>query len=504
MRFRENTLAEVRNGTIPIARIDDAVTRILRVKALAGLFNAGNAAARVPNWDATVVGAPAHRAIAREAVSRSLVLLKNAGHVLPVKPRSHVLVAGVAADDIGQQCGGWTIDWQGDHNRNEDFPGATSIYAGIRDAVSAAGGSAEYSAAGQYSQRPDVALVVFGERPYAEYDGDREALRLGDQDEQGLALMRRLREQGIPVVAVMITGRPLWVNAELNAADAFVVAWLPGTEGSGVADVLVADAAGLVRQDFRGRLPFGWPSIPTPVPHSVSGVRTGELFARGYGLNYSSPGRLPRLDERPAGTDDSQTSVPLFTANHVVAPWSLFLEDPIGDLRDTMQVVESQTRVLNVSIGSDGLEARWHSADGAELIVAGRARDLSPAVRPNATLLLTYRVDSAPSDKVFLGVRCGLPYGAPPEVPAGASRHCALSGEGAMRDVTAAFRTDMGSWKTIAVPMRCFAGADLRYVGTPFALRTDGTLGVTLKDVRLLDVPADAEDCASVQVRNAR
>src|SRR5262249_52301683 len=148
-----------------------------------------------------------------------------------------LLVAGDAADRIDRQAGGWTIDWQGDHNRNRDFPGATSIYAGLRAAVAAAGGAVSLSRDGHFAARPDAAIVVFGETPYAEFEGDRETLAFTLEDRRTLALLRRLRAQGIPTVSVFLSGRPLWVNPELNASDAFVAAWLPGSEGEGIADL---------------------------------------------------------------------------------------------------------------------------------------------------------------------------------------------------------------------------------------------------------------------------
>ena len=192
---------------------------------------------------------------------QSLVLLRNDG-VLPLAPGGRLLVAGDGADDIARQSGGWTLSWQGTGLTNANFPGATSIWAGLRDAVAAGGGSAELSADGSFTQRPDAAVVVFGEQPYAEFQGDRATLALDHALTGPYATMRRLREQGIPVVAVMITGRPLYVNEALNNADAFVVAWLPGSEGQGLADVLVGDARGAARFDFTGTLPAAWPLTP--------------------------------------------------------------------------------------------------------------------------------------------------------------------------------------------------------------------------------------------------
>ena len=293
--LHENTLAEVRSGEIPAARLDDAVRRVLRVKLRAHLESEGRPSSRPYAGHEELLGAPAHRAVARQAVRESLVLLKNRDHLLPLSPRAHVLVAGDAADSIARQSGGWTIDWQGTEP-NQDFPHAETVYAGIARCVQAAGGSATLSPGGEFTTRPDVAIVVFGEHPYAEFAGDVATLEYSPGDKHDLALLRRLRTEDIPVVAVFLSGRPLWVNAELNASDSFVAAWLPGSEGGGIADVLFRSADGAVRYDFRGRLPFSWPRSPRP---PAAERRRGEapLFPYGYGLSYGEDGNLPRRPE---------------------------------------------------------------------------------------------------------------------------------------------------------------------------------------------------------------
>ena len=275
----ENTLAQVSAGEIPRARLDEAVGRVLRVKLRAHLEAEGPPSGRPFAGHFELLGSAAHRAVARQAVRESLVLLKNHNQLLPLAPHSHVLVAGAAADDLTQQCGGWTIDWQG------TMPGAAirpaeSIYTGIRRAVSAAGGNAELNRGGDFRVRPDVAIVVFGEQPYAEGRGDVASLAYrGGED---LALIRRLKAAGIAVVAVLISGRPLWIDAELQAADSFVVAWLPGAEGGGVADVLFRSRDGSARHDFRGRLPLAWPRSPG----AAGADSSTPLFPFGYGLRY--------------------------------------------------------------------------------------------------------------------------------------------------------------------------------------------------------------------------
>jgi beta-glucosidase len=312
--FLQNTVAQARAGDIPMSRIDDAVTRILRVKLRAGLFEKGRPSLRPLANKAAQLGAPEHRAVAREAVRKSVVLLKNDKCLLPLSPKTRVLVAGDGADNIGKQAGGWTISWQGTGNTNADFPGATSVFDGIRSAVAAAGGTATLSVDGSYQTKPDVAIVVFGENPYAEWHGDIKSIEYPGPSDDGhevdmqrpapevsaldesnprvseasrsqppaarnadLALLQRLRQGGIPVVAVFLTGRVRGVTPELDASNAFAVAWLPGTEGGGIADVLFRKSNGEVNFPITGKLSYVW-------PRGGTGSGDSSLFPYGYGL----------------------------------------------------------------------------------------------------------------------------------------------------------------------------------------------------------------------------
>jgi beta-glucosidase len=338
--FIANTVAQVRAGDIPEGRINDAVTRILRVKLRAGLFEHGRPSSRPAANHRELLGAADHRAVAREAVRKSLVLLKNSKGVLPLHANANVLVAGDGADNIPKQTGGWSVTWQGTENSNADFPGSTSIFAGIRASVAAAGGTATLSVEGTFRSKPDVAIVVFGENPYAEWFGnipvlDRaakyrngatpvpEASELGatcapsspqdaarstgsaaaqnpagsqtlgasssveaPAESHDLALLRSLKQQGIPVVAVFLTGRPLWITPELEASDAFVVAWLPGTEGGGVADVLFRKADDSVNYSFTGKLSYSWPRTPQDTTVNRGDASYSPLFPYGFGLTY--------------------------------------------------------------------------------------------------------------------------------------------------------------------------------------------------------------------------
>jgi beta-glucosidase len=304
--LHQNMLWQADSGEIPSGRLDDAVRRVLRVKLRAHLDTEGRPSSRPFAGHYELLGAPAHRAVARQAVRESLVLLKNRNHLLPLSPRLHLLVAGDAADSLARQSGGWTIDWQGTEP-NQDFPHGETIYAGIARCVKTAGGSATLSPGGEFTTRPDVAIVVFGEHPYAEFAGDVASLEYSPGDKHDLALLRRLRSQDIPVVVVFLSGRPLWVNAELNAADSFIAAWLPGPEAGGIADVLFRSADGAVRYDFRGRLPFSWPRSPRP---PAVDKRSGEpaLFPYGYGLSYRDDGQLQQLPEGDAPAPSAHAS----------------------------------------------------------------------------------------------------------------------------------------------------------------------------------------------------
>ena len=219
-------------------------------------------------------GSPAHRAVAREAVRKSLVLLKNDSALPLSRDAARIHVAGRAADDIGIQSGGWTIEWQGEVG--PVTPGGTTILEAIRRAAGE-GTEVTYGEDGGDVAGADVAVVVVGEEPYAEMEGDRLDLTL-TAEQRGL--VRRVADAGVPTVVVLISGRPLILGEALEESDAFVAAWLPGTEGDGVADVLFGD------HDFTGRLPFTWPRSMEQVPLNVGDADYDPLFPLGFGLGY--------------------------------------------------------------------------------------------------------------------------------------------------------------------------------------------------------------------------
>ncbi len=299
--FIEHLNTHVTRGNVPVSRIDDAVRRILTVKYAYGLFDKPRPASRRWSGDNSF-GSDDHREVAREAVRKSLVLLKNDGGLLPLTREQRVLVAGKNADNRGHQCGGFTVAWQGTSG-NQAIIGGSSIWEGIRDAVPGAELSADGLGEDADPERHDVAVVVIGETPYAEGMGDirpgddiivqagsqingslkvlepyGRTLNLSELHPEDLRTIINIARQGVPVVTVLLSGRPLVANYEIEASTAFVAAWLPGSEGRGVADVLLGD------HPFTGRLSFSWPRS-TERTCDVGDPGYEVLFPRGFGLD---------------------------------------------------------------------------------------------------------------------------------------------------------------------------------------------------------------------------
>jgi beta-glucosidase len=276
-RYREfyNDLkALVQEDKVPMSRIDDAVTRILRVKFAMGMMDPKRSQLADRKLQKSF-GSPEHRAVARQAVRESMVLLKNDRKSLPIsKSVKRIHVAGKSADDIGNMCGGWTIAWQGKSGAVTE--GGTTILAAIKNAVSR-GTEVTYSRDGSGAQGADIGVVVIGETPYAEMMGDRSDLSLSAED---VAAVSNMKAAGIPVVTVLVSGRPMLVGNILEKTDALVAAWLPGTEGQGVADVLFGD------YKPTGKLSFSWPRNMAQMPVNINTPNADPLFKYGYGLSY--------------------------------------------------------------------------------------------------------------------------------------------------------------------------------------------------------------------------
>lgn len=466
----ENTLAQVRSGEIPMARLDEAVRRILRAKVKSGLF-AENA--HSIEGDFSQLGSDAHRAIAREAVRESLVLIKNNDSVLPIRADARVLVAG-SADDIGQASGGWTLTWQGTGNSNADFPNGQSIWGGIEEAVEAGGGSATLSPDGSFTgEKPDVAIVVFGETPYAEFQGDVDNLDFAP--EGPLATLRRLKAAGIPTVSVFLSGRPMWTNPEINQSDAFVAAWLPGSEGGGVADVLIGDAQGAARHDFSGKLSFSWPKDARGEPLNVGQPGYDPLFAYGYGLTYASRANMAPLSEESGVVATGSIVDRYFVDGRFVGPWSLMLRDAGGEFRLGEEMAGASPRNGVTSRAADGraqesARTLTFGPQGGQASIVAAPVDLVRQANGEMALSMRYRVDQAATGPVTFGVGGGLV------------------------DVSSVFAQGVGEWRTIKVRLSCLrdAGANLSAVNEPFALVTAAPFAITVEDIQLASNEGDA------------
>lgn len=444
-------------GKIPMARIDDAVRRILRVKAKLGLLDGTRSDRLAPSE----LGRPDHLALAREAVAKSLVLIKNNGGVLPIRPGAKVLVAGPGAGDMAMQAGGWTVSWQGADVTHADFPNGQTIFEAIAKAVADNGGRAILSPDGNVQARPDIVIVVYGEHPYAEFQGDIPTLKYQPSESSDLALLKKLKAQGIPVVSLFLSGRPLFTSPEINASDAFVAAWLPGTQGDGLADVLVAGRDGKPRRDFTGRLSFPWPGdARSPI--------TYPLFGLGYGLSYASPRAVPALNEDPRMDVAAALNVQNFLdRGRALSPWTLTISDEGGARTITSGAVQTPTgallvRPVDLAAQEDALAFQWKSK--ASLNVSGPSADLSRQLNNAFALRLDVRVDS----------------------PGLAPVTIALS-DAALDVTTLLDKMARGVPTTLKIPLRCFADSGANFANVSIPLRIDGGagLGITLRSARV-------------------
>ncbi len=472
----ETTLAAVKSGQVPMERLDDAVRRILRVKVRLGLFEAGKPSQRPLGAKFELLGAPEHRAVARQAVRESLVLLKNQGGILPLDPRKHVLVAGDGADDMGKQSGGWTLNWQGTGTKRADYPNGNTIWEGLSKQVKAAGGSAELAVDGKYKRKPDVAIVVFGENPYAEFQGDIPNLLYKAGDESDLQLLKKLKAEGIPVVSVFLSGRPLWLNREINASDAFVAAWLPGSEGEGIADVLLRKPDGSVQYDFKGKLSFSWPRTAVQFHNNVGQKDYDPQFAFGYGLTYADKGDLAPLPEESGVSGEQSAAGVYFSRGKPSMGITVHLSNagqanmPATTLPVALSDGSLKLSAVDHKAQEDARRLQWSGSEAARLVlIAAKPFDLTRESNGDVQLQLTLRRDSAVSAPVWLGVGCGE----------------GCSGRVDLQKTLAAL--PQGQWKVVGVPLKCFAaaGADVSKLVQVPTLESAAALDLSVSRIAL-------------------
>ena len=384
----ESTLQHVKDGTINIERLDDAVRRILRVKLLSGIFQKGAPSTRANAGNENLLALPEHRVVARQAVRESLVLLKNNNQLLPIDPSKTILVVGDGASSISKASGGWTLSWQGTGHSNDKFPNGESILQGIEQVVDDAGGKLIFSKDGDTSIKADVVIAVYGEDPYAEFQGDRENLAFipNGFDTNKLSAYK---ENGIPIVSVFLSGRPMWANTEINNSDSFIAAWLPGSEGGGVSDMLFKTDRSY---DFSGRLSFTWPASAV-----VSKNNNQALFKIGYGLTYNSIDQIDFLSEN-SGLENSDiaSTGEYFNKGDVVAPWDILLIS--GKLEKQIASFPSSVGGLIISktdhtAQEDALRINWTKSDGDYFRISSvKPNDLSR--QSNGAMKLAFNAKS--------------------------------------------------------------------------------------------------------------
>ena len=477
--FITNTIAQVKSGEIPQARIDDAVMRILRVKLRAGLWEHKPSASQHAGKPEALV----HRDLARRAVRESLVLLKNDGGALPLKRGQRVLLVGKSADSISNQTGGWSLTWQGTDNTNADFPNADSIAAGLREQLGEANVQLRDSAEGVDPASYDVIVAAIGETPYAETNGDivpSDTVAHSRRHPEDLATLKAAAATGKPVVTVFLSGRPLYANDLINLSSSFVAAWLPGTEGKGVTDVLVAGADGKPAHDFRGKLTFPWPAVACPKADSTP------QFALDTGLRHGDRSNVGKLPEDATASCGDATAMGVFNQSDI-APFTLQMaagseEQAVGSDMNAIQRWPQakpalQVATVQVNTQQDAKEVTW--------LAPARFFARNPS-KNNLTSMATARgvvqfdviVRQAPTKPVQFTVGCGA--------------NC-----GASLDLTATFSGDaVGRKQAVKVPLACFSklGADLSGVDTPFSITADAPFAAAFTKIQVVAGAADAPD----------
>jgi beta-glucosidase len=421
------------------------------------------------------------------------VLLKNNGHTLPLARTAKVLVAGKSADSLSNQTGGWSLTWQGTGNTNADFGGGTTVWQAIQRIVPTA--TLDTSADGALGDASyDAAIVVIGETPYAEGQGDignTKTLELAKLRPEDLSLIDSLKARGVKkIVTVLFSGRPLYANKELNRSDAFVAAWLPGTEGDGIADVLFRKDDGSANFDFTGKLSYSWPKAACQTSLNRGDAAYEPLYAYGHGLTYADTQEQGAYDEvSPAtgcgvdsGGGTATLPLPVFDRGNQ-EPWVMRIGAPsnwggVDVLQSTSVSTQTPGGELTVTPVDDrnGLQwaavrATWNNATGQLYMQSANTNDvrnLQSYLNSNGALVFDARVSTPPSGTVKARVDCVYPCGG--EI-----------------DVTQALKAlPANTWSEVAIPLQCFSqkGTDFATVNTPMLLFTEGSLELSVANIR--------------------
>ena len=448
----KNTLDQARNGEISVERLDEAVKNILSVKYLLGMFDG-----RKPHlYPYNYIGDNKHRAIARQAVRESIVLLKNNNNTLPVKSGKHILVIGDSANKITKHMGGWTITWQGRENQNSEFPNSKSIFEAIKLKAENNGGSAEFSNSSYYEKKPDVVIFVYGEDPYAEGDGDRKHIFFENQDTNFLKYMKDIKDQKIPSVSLFISGRPLIVNEEINLSDAFVQLWLPGTAVEGITDVIFTNSDDKINYNFSGKLSYSWPKYSYQTNLNYGDDEYHPLFPFGFGLTYDEKSylNLINIDE----TIPQKDEITLFLGSaypsykEIVSYYDpdkneqiyegisadIYKNEKAGILLSKFDY-KKQDDAKRIDFGKKNTKKFWE-------ISSGSSEDLS--YMPNGYLELVIRSQSTSDKKIELILQCSKNQN---QINITGTKECYKSFD--LSELLTDKSTD--TWQKIIMPLSC-------------------------------------------------
>ena len=459
-----NTLRQAENGDIPIERLNDAVRRILIVKERLGLFNGKEPS----NSPFSEVGLQHNRDISRQAVRESLVLLKNNKNVLPIKQGKRVLVIGPDADSLRTQTGGWTLDWQGTNNQNKDFPNSITFLDALKEEIGAENVTHVQFLNNVNAEDYDLAIVAYGEQPYAEGVGDRSNLNFSSK--RHIAFLELLAENKIPTVSLFFTGRPLWVTKEINLSDAFVVAWLPGTESRGMTDVMVNSDK--TNYDFTGKLPFSWPKNTYQANLNYYDATSDPLFTYGYGLTYEDNIVVPDLDEGEINANEQLKKIELLKGTISENFIGYIQESNLQQVQLSSNKVSSQNNIVKVDLidvdkQDDTLNLQINETDHLNSFLLLSKEILNLRSFDDGYINLRARVNNTNDDIKYL-ISCGI----------GCTPVLDLS----------EFLTKSDSFIDYSLPIKCFSNnssLDLSKVNLPLYIATKGPLDLDLMNVEI-------------------
>lgn len=485
--FIVNTIAQVKNGEIKISRIDDAVTRILRVKMRANMFNKKPS----DNIYAGKQDALQSRDLARVAVRESLVLIKNNQQVLPIARDKKILVVGKSADSMTNQSGGWSLTWQGTENKETDYTSGETILSGIKKAVGEKNVQFSVNGEGVDISKFDIVISVIGETPYAEGFGDIDpsfTISHSARHPEDFSVLKNVAGKGKPVVTLFVSGRPTYTNDIINMSDSFVAAWLPGSEGAGVADVIFKNEQGHIAHPMKGTLPFAWPNAVC-LKEEIIKNKSQQLFQVGYGLKYGKNADMTslKIDDRKNCSAVSRFSIN--TANdQVTFPLRMTIgtrKFTIGKDMTVNNEYESMS-VKSIKLGKyNGKQITW-SGNGSFEAMAAFAKVIPDNVAKDGVLQFELQVKSAPSMPVKMTMDCG--------------DKCLSS-----IDMTNHFRKIVGQKaSTIKIPLSCFdqEGFSIKKVKSPFNILTEGNLVASFANIEIVGgaaKDADVLSCASLK-----